>query len=103
MGKKTTTSKPKKSRKSYTAEFKAEAAKLVIEDGLTHAQAARDLGVAQSLISRWVKNAREAALPGALNKEEREELRRLRKENTVLRRERAILKKAAAFFAKESR
>ena len=36
-----------------------------------------------------------------LTTEEREELRRLRKENRILREEREILKKAAAFFAKE--
>ena len=40
--------------------------------------------------------------PGDLTTDEREELRRLRRENQVLKLERAILKKAAAFFAKET-
>ena len=38
---------------------------------------------------------------GALTTEEREELRRLRKENRTLKMERDFLKKAAAYFAKE--
>jgi transposase len=103
MATKKRTNEPTKSRRSYSAEFKAEAAKLVLEQGMTQADAARDLGVAPSLIGRWVERAREAARPGALSEEERQELKRLRKENKVLRTEREILKKAAAFFAKESR
>ncbi len=89
-------------RRIYSSEFKSEAAKLVLEQGLTQADAARDLGVAESLISRWVRDARSAAGPGALNDAERTELKRLRKENSVLRKERDILKKAAAFFARET-
>ena len=93
----------KKTRKQYTPEFKAEAAKLVLEQGLSRAQAARDLGVAESVLGRWVQSAERDSLPGALTREERAELKALRKENRVLRTEREILEQAAVFFAKENR
>jgi len=76
---------------------------LVLEQGLSRAQASRDLGVAESVLGRWVQVAERDNRPGALTAEEREELKRLRKENKVLRTEREILKRAAAFFAKETR
>jgi transposase len=62
---------------------------------------ARDLGVGQPTVSRWVKAAEDAAAPGALSTAEREELKRLREETRILRMERDILRRAAAFFAKE--
>lgn len=93
----------KKKRRKYSKEFKAEAVKLVLEQGLTRAQASRDLGVAESVLGRWVQLAERDAQPGAITAEEREELKRLRKEVKILRTEREILKKAAAFFAKETR
>ena len=92
----------KKTRKQYTPEFKAEAAKLVLVEGLSRAQAARDLGVPESVLGRWVQLAERDVQPGALTTEERAELKELRKQVKVLRTEREILKKAAAFFAKES-
>ena len=88
-------------RRKFSKEFKAEAVALVLERGLSASQVARDLGVGQPTISRWVRVAQEAAAPGALSATEREELRRLREETKTLRMERDILKKAAAFFAKE--
>ena len=91
----------KQKRRKYTPEFRAEAVALVEKEGVTQSQVARDLGISQSLLSKWVKNAKVAALPGALTAAEREEMRQLRRENTILRQERDILKKAAAFFAKE--
>ena len=93
----------KKKRRKYSKEFKAEAVKLVLEQGLTRAQASRDLGVAESVLGRWGQLAERDAQPGGLTAEEREELKRLRKEVRILRTEREILKKAAAFFAKETR
>ena len=65
----------------------------------------RDLGLTETTVRRWVKQAEVDAgrgAPGALTTDELEELRRLRKEVKVLRTEREILKKAAAFFAKEN-
>jgi transposase len=93
-------------RRTYTSEFKAEAVKLVTEQGYSVAEAARALGIKDNLIRNW-KQALEAqghqAFPGRgkLSPFE-EENRRLRAENQRLRAERDILKKAAAFFATEA-
>ena len=95
--------KQHKSRRQHTPEFKAEAIKLVLEQGLSRAEASRDLGLHPTVLGRWVNAAEQERRPGSLNLEERDELKRLRRENKVLRTEREILKKAAAFFAKESR
>ena len=70
------------------------------------AAVARELGINQQTLSRWLKQAEidEGGGPeGALTTAEREELQRLRRENKRLQEERDILKKATAFFAKESR
>ena len=93
-------------RRTYTPEFKAEAVKLVTEQGYSVAEAARSLGVHETPL-RSCKQALQAqgdqAFPGQgkLSPFE-EENRRLRAENQRLLAERDILKKAAAFFAKEA-
>ena len=95
----------RRKKRSFSAEFKAEATRMVLEEGLTVAQAARDLDLTESSLRNWVRQAEVNAgrgPAGALTSEEREELGRLRKENKRLRMEREILKKAAAFFAKEN-
>ena len=89
-------------RRKFSEEFKAEAVRLVLDQGLAPGQAARDLGVGQSTLDNWVRAAREAQQPGALTVDEKAELKRLRRENSVLRMERDILKKATAFFSKSS-
>ena len=91
-----------KVKKQYTEEFKREAVKLVTEQGYKVSEAARNLAVHVSLLRRWKERIEAEERGEGLNRDEREELHRLRAENRRLRMEREILKKAAAFFAKES-
>lgn len=96
-----------KKRRKFTDEFKAEVVALV-ESGRSVTGVARDLGLTESAVGRWVQQARASNAPiaplpaGTLSAVEREELARLRKENARLKMEREILKKAAAFFANEN-
>ena len=95
----------KRSRRSFSEEFKAGAVRLVLEEGKTVGAAARDLDLTESSLRNWVEQARADRTQGrtGLTTAEREELARLRKENRVLQEEREILKNATAFFAKQSR
>jgi transposase len=94
--------RPKRSRRSFTDDFKAGAVRLVLDEGKTVAAAARDLGLTESSLRNWVDQARADRTKGktGLTTAERAELAALRKDNRELRMERDILKKAAAFFAK---
>jgi len=96
--------KKPRARRQFTAEFRAGAVKLVLDEGKSVSQAARDLDVVPSCLARWVAQARADRTKGktGLTTEERAELARLKKENRELRMERDLLKKWAAFFAKES-
>ena len=93
----------KRQRRTFTAEFKRDAVKLVTEQGYTIAGAARNLGIGQNLLGRWKQKfeSEKAILESPLSDAERLELARLRSENERLRMERDILKKATAFFANE--
>jgi transposase len=94
----------KRARRQFTDEFKAGAVRLVLDEGKTVAQVARDLDLTPSALGGWVKQARANRDGGksGLTSDERAELARLRKDNRELKLERDLLKKAAAFFAKES-
>ena len=88
-------------RNRYSAEFKAEAVRLVRASSDPLAKVARDVGVNPETLRLWVQAARPpTAVP--LTDDERGELGRLRREVRELRMERDILKKATAFFAKQS-
>ena len=90
-------------RRSYTPVYRREAAHLVLDTGRTIAVVAREIGVGEQLLGRWVaiERARSIDPPGVLGEDERAELDRLRVENSELRLDREFLKKAAAFFATE--
>jgi transposase len=64
----------------------------------------QELGVSQQTLRNWRRQAQEVNRPGGerLTGDEREELKRLRRENRTLQMEREVLKRTAAFFAKES-
>jgi transposase len=95
----------KRTRRSFTEEFKAGAVRLALQQGKSVGAVARDLDLTESSLRKWVEQARADRIKGkaGLTTAEREELTRLRKELRVVQEEREILKKAAAFFAKQSR
>jgi transposase len=94
-------------RRTFSAEFKREAVKLVRERGVTINQAAQDLGLHHNVLRRWVADHAEhgeKAFPGrGKQRPDDAEVARLRRELAKTRAERDILKKAIAFFAKEPR
>jgi transposase-like protein len=89
----------------YPESFRADAVAFVRRSDKGIAAVAADLGVSGESLRKWVQRAKVDAgegPPGALTTEEREELRRLRRENKTLQMEREILRKAAAFVASEA-
>lgn len=92
----------RRAKRSFTAEFKAEAVRIARERG-SIGRAAEELSLTETSLREWVKRAEEGVLAkgGSLELSEQEELKRLRREVKTLRMEREFLKKAAAFFAKE--
>ena len=91
-------------RRSFTPAFKAEVVALVRQGDRTVPTICREMDLSETAVRRWVEQAAvDAGEQDGLTTEEREELRRLRREVRVLRDERDILKRAAAFFAMETR
>jgi transposase-like protein len=98
---------PTRTRRRFTAQQKAEAVELCLQEGLSCNVVAERLGLPSSSLARWVRQARidrgqvGPRDQGLLTSEERAELSRLRKEVRELRREKDFFRLAAAHFAKE--
>jgi transposase len=91
-------------RRSFTTQYKAEVVELCRTSGRSIRAVARDLGLTETAVRRWVAQAEiDAGRRDGLTTAEREELSRLRKEVRVLREERDVLKRATVFFAAETR
>ena len=93
-----------RTRRRFTAEFKAEAVKLLEESGRSLQAVAEELGVHPNQLRMW-RNERLAAGSAealARQKAEAAELARLRREVKRLEQENEILKRAEAFFAREA-
>ena len=93
-------SKARRTRRSFTEDYKTGAVRLVLNEGKTVAAAARDLGLTESSLRNWVEQARADRTQGkaGLTTAEREELTRLRQDVRELRMERDVLKKAGGEF-----
>ncbi len=91
----------KRAYKQYSKEFKEEAVALVLEQGYSVPEAAKSPGIASNMLYKWKDNVENQLSGKALAEDERDELKRLRKDVKQLRMEKEILKKASAFFAKE--
>jgi transposase len=93
---------------SYTKEFREQAVKLVLVDGLSQLEAARRLSLSNKTLANWVRAARKGTLT-EVGKQQRplseleSEVARLKRELAVVTMERDVLKKATVYFAKESR
>jgi len=96
-------------RRSFTEEYRAQAVAFVVEEGRPAAEVARNIGVHEMTLRKWVKKAKESRVTGGdspdrgLSDSERVELERLRAENAELKMQVAFAKKVATWFAKDQR
>jgi transposase-like protein len=88
---------------AYPLEFRQRAVELARERAKPLKQIARDLGIAESCLRNWMRQADiDEGKREGLSTDERAELVKLRRDNRTLAMEVEILKRAAAYFAKEN-
>jgi transposase len=92
-----------KTRPAYPEEFRREAVQM-LRAGRMPRELAESLGVSEQTLRNWRRQDQRDRheRDDGLTSDEREELRRLRRENARLKQERDLLKRAAAFFAAET-
>ena len=92
-------------RRVFSREFKVEAVRLVVERGVKASQAAKDLGIHENVLRKWVRDIQvdaKQSFPGrGRMKPDDAEIARLRRELAKTKTERDILKKAIAYFVKD--
>ena len=96
----------RRTRKSFTREYKIETVKMVTEGGASAAQIADDIGIHVNTLYKWIREFSakpDEAFPGKGNlaTSDAEVIRELKRENERLKMEREILKKAMAIFSKD--
>src|SRR6187549_673660 len=89
-------------RRRFDDDFKAQAVRLVLDEGKSVGSVARDLDLTETALREWVNRARADRTKGrtGLTTAEREELARLRRENRILHEEREILKNESRAFGR---
>ena len=97
----------KRTRRSYTREFKIEAVRLLETSGKLVYEIEDELGIGHGCLTRWKQKLAEegdCAFPGhGRSTPDQERIRQLERENAILRQERDILKKAVAIFSHPKR
>ena len=98
-------SMPDTTRRPVTDAFKSEAVRLTRESGRPGGPVARELGISDTVRSRWRSEPQQVESPARTRqavRAERDELTRLTREHETLRRERDCVRRAAACFARKS-
>lgn len=93
-----------KKRRTFSREYKLEALRLAEGEGMTIPRAARDLGICENSLRRWIAElgASPEAFPGKGRRfPEAEEMDRLRRQVKLLEQERDFLRKTAAYFVRK--
>ncbi len=87
-------------RRIFSNEFKVEACRMVTDQGQSIRETARNLGLSECLLARWVREKKDPLLPGAVSQStfESKRIRELEAQVKRLQLEREILKKAMVYF-----
>jgi transposase len=95
---------PQRFQRPYPPEFRREAVRLLETSGRSIPQVAAELGVSGESLRNWLKQDQldRGERDDGLTGDEREELRRLKRQVRQLEQEREILKRAVTFFVRET-
>ena len=95
----------KRQRRTFSAEFKLEAANLVLQQRLLNPEAARALDIGETAVRRWVTQLQEEHNGGTPKSKaltpEQQKIQELEARVSRLEREKSILKKATALLMSE--